>query len=188
MRRAGKFERVSYTQSPPLHTDDDETLDRKWRDWVEEESYKRFVQRLLKRLSLTPRHTRLVFRLFEHDIQSSLVKWRAPLVSYAELSLPLPSSLDLWLAPTATAWRTTYRKKSDEGRQKIPSLKDLLRNPELLRCIPDHSDCRAAVSAYLHSLGGQVWDYRQQASLSSVSSFNSIPSAQLWLQTRQQNL
>lgn len=41
LRRAGKFDRVAYSAIRPFATDEPHVIERKWRRWVEEESYMR---------------------------------------------------------------------------------------------------------------------------------------------------
>lgn len=74
LRRCGKFDRVAYEVIVPSMEDDLETTTNKWRRWVNQESYKR-----------------LIFHVFEHDILMSMAKHRQPVISYAELTLPLTS-------------------------------------------------------------------------------------------------
>lgn len=59
-----------------------------WRAWVEQESFKRTA-----------------FRMVQHDHDSSTYLLTGPLVSYAELTLPLPCAPALWAAATAQQWR-----------------------------------------------------------------------------------
>ena len=41
LRRTGRFDRVAYSSIIPSADEDDDQTERKWRAWVEEESYKR---------------------------------------------------------------------------------------------------------------------------------------------------
>jgi hypothetical protein len=41
LRRASRFKHEAYPTIIPTATDDDPTLERKWREWVEHESFKR---------------------------------------------------------------------------------------------------------------------------------------------------
>lgn len=43
LRKAGAFNKSFYKRIIPSPSDDDETLEVKWRQWVEQESYKRSV-------------------------------------------------------------------------------------------------------------------------------------------------
>src|ERR1700730_17373227 len=62
-RRAGHYRRKAPTE-PPLLEDGPEDLERKWRDWVEAESFKR-----------------LAFHTLIHDAQASICLLSRPLVS-----------------------------------------------------------------------------------------------------------
>jgi hypothetical protein len=126
----------------------------------------------------------LVYHLFEHDMNMTFVRYRQPILSYAEMTLPFPASRSLWLAPSAEIWRTRYL---DEGWENLASfsLHSLLIDESLLRCLPDALDAQMIQSAYLHGIAAQIWEHSQQLSL--VNAANDA-SAQLWSQSRQQKL
>ncbi|KAF2014451.1 hypothetical protein BU24DRAFT_481913 [Aaosphaeria arxii CBS 175.79] len=166
LRRAGKFDRVTYTQIVPSMDDSVGELQRKWRSWVEQESFKR-----------------LVYHLFEHDVNVALVKHRSPLMSYSEMLLPLPSARDLWLAPTAEIWRERFLSLGQSN--EFISLRCLLKQETTLRRIPPSIDLQVARSAYLNGLGAQIWEYLQQG---IILDEDGDASSQLWLQSRQQRL
>ena len=113
----------------------------------------------------------------------TMVKHRQPLMSYAELMLPLPAPKVLWLAPSAEAWRARYCSGSYTA--KLPSLKTLLQDDSAVLCLPECVDAQIARSAYLHGLAAQIWEYTQQSVLLHDSS---DPSSQLWSRLRQQKL
>jgi hypothetical protein len=171
VRRSGKFDTTDYDTLTPLPSDNDETLDAKWRRWIEMQSY-----------------SRLVHHLFEHDMLLMLTKHRNPLISYAELSLPLPVDRRLWLASTADVWRAVHNETTPEKMQSSLSLRDLLANGDLLRCLPDHMDKRLATTAYLYGMSGQCWEHYQQSLIHDGRSTVSDPSVSLWMQSRQQHL
>ncbi|KAL7273714.1 hypothetical protein RUND412_003409 [Rhizina undulata] len=91
LRRAGRFRNFQYATIVPLADDTPEVLNRKWNTWIELESWKR-----------------LVYDTFFLDIQICMTFQVPPLISYAELTLPLTYSEELWSAPNAEAWRNTY--------------------------------------------------------------------------------
>jgi hypothetical protein len=113
----------------------------------------------------------------------TMVKHRQPLISYAELMLPLPAPKLLWLAPSAETWRA--RHCSGFYAVKPPSLKQLLQNESAILCLPECVDAQIARSAYLHGLAAQIWEHTQQSVLLHDSS---DPSSQLWSRLRQQKL
>ncbi|GIZ45515.1 hypothetical protein CKM354_000867700 [Cercospora kikuchii] len=173
LRRAGKFDRVAYTSNQDVRTDDTNTLESNWKHWAKQESYKR-----------------LVHHLFEHDILTAITKVRNPLISYAEMTLPLPASRDQWLAPTAETWHMAgLEKTTRDAKHANLSLRDLLADGELLRCLPEDVDVSVARAAHLHGLAAQTWEHFQQSSVvNSALASNSDPSGKLWLQTRHQQL
>lgn len=115
------------TAYPPsnLQTDDEGTvLDEKWRRWVQRESF-----------------LRLSHAVFKHDMYMTTTKVRNPLISYADMTLPLPSNRELWLAPTATAWKTLYL--CGDQRHTV-SLCELLADNDAIRYLPESVDKRLA--------------------------------------------
>lgn len=85
LRRGGFFKRRN-PPAAPEHSDNDKTLDQKWRAWIEAESFKR-----------------VAFHVLIHDTQASISLLTRPLISYAEISLELPYTLALWRATSAHA-------------------------------------------------------------------------------------
>ncbi|KAL5115151.1 hypothetical protein ACEQ8H_006987 [Pleosporales sp. CAS-2024a] len=166
LRRGGRFDAVRYPIIHPALEDDVEQVKKKWREWLEYESYKR-----------------LVYHLFEHDIYMAMVNHRKPLLSYAELSLPLPASDSLWLAPTAPAWRARCLEASLPNMR--PSMRSILQEVVPISCLPASVDLRIARTAFIHGQASQIWEHMQQAVLLHEMS---DPSAQLWSRTRQQRL
>jgi hypothetical protein len=166
LRRTGRFDQVRYPIVMPTPEESEIDLDKKWRRWVEFESYKR-----------------LVYHLFEHDIDMTIVNQRQPLISYAELTLPLPAPKSLWLAPSAEVWRA--RMLNANRADSRPSLRSLLQDEGASIDLHPGIDAQIARSAYLHGLAAQIWEYSQQSVLLLDLS---DPSSQLWSRSRQQKL
>jgi hypothetical protein len=166
LRRTGRFDHVRYPTILPTAEDSDDDLNKKWRQWIELESYKR-----------------LVYHLFEHDIDLTIVNQRQPLLSYAEFTAPLPASKSLWLASTAEVWRS--RMLSAVHRDSRPSLRSILQDDGASLDLHPGVDAQIARSAYLHGLAAQIWEYSQQSMLLQDLS---DPSSQLWSRSRQQKL
>ncbi|KAF2656918.1 hypothetical protein K491DRAFT_355856 [Lophiostoma macrostomum CBS 122681] len=166
LRRAGRLDYVQYPAVKPSAEDSEEELHVKWKQWVEHESYKR-----------------LAYHLFEHDMHMTMVKHRPSLISYAELTLPLPASRTLWLAASAEMWRSRYLDM--EISPSPPSLRSLLRDEAAITCLPMDVDLNIALSTYLHGVAAQIWEHAQQSVLLHE---NSDPSSQLWARLRQQKL
>jgi hypothetical protein len=160
LRRGGRFSRSIWKRIYPNPNDEGPLLQKKWKEWVHQESW-----------------LRLVYRFFEHDRQSSMALLKPPLISYAEMKLPLPHSDALWQAPSASAWKTTYLTTLG-ATAKRPTLFDCLEDLEYLNLFP------TASAAYLYMVWGMIWDYRQLQALTSKKQF----ADSLLLSSRQQEL
>lgn len=113
----------------------------------------------------------------------TLTKHRPPLITYAELTLALPASRSLWLAPSAEIWRSRYLDMDISPAP--PSLRSLLKDESAIVCLPMDVDAQIARSTYLHGIAAQIWEHTQQSVLQHESS---DPSSQLWARSRQQKL
>lgn len=113
---------------------------------------------------------------------------RPALISYTELTLPLPAARDLWLAPTANVWKNLWMSKYQTTEIPALSLRNLLSDPSLMSNIPSEQDFEMTRSALLHGLASQAWEFRQQMALSQGSISGSRAMARLWLQSRQEDL
>ncbi|GAB7351463.1 hypothetical protein MBLNU459_g2123t1 [Dothideomycetes sp. NU459] len=146
IRRRGWFRRSAYESVAPTPEDFGSQLEDKWRRWAGQESRKR-----------------LAFHFFQHDTKQSLSLFTNPLVSYAELGLPLPEAQALWLAPNAEQWKKAYLTVFQH--QRTPSLVDLLQNVDLLGESHGLFDERIADEALLGAAWGLIWEYRQLCSI-----------------------
>lgn len=113
----------------------------------------------------------------------AMVKHRPPLISYAELTLALPASKALWLAPTAEIWRTRFLEV--DVTTSTLSLRAMLRDETAMLCLPPDIDVQVARSTFLNGIAAQIWEHAQHSVLMHD---NSDPSSQLWARTRQQKL
>jgi hypothetical protein len=170
LRRFGKFDRVTYESITPASTDTREEIEAKWRRWVHVESYKR-----------------LVHHLFEHDMLMAMAKHRQPVTSYAELSLPLPFSRELWLAPSSEAWHKRFMEAVEPGQNDHRSVRSMLADQKPLACLPGIFDHGLATTMYLYGISAQTWEYNQQAIL-MVHGNDDDASLLLWMQSRHQSL
>ncbi|KAJ6104019.1 hypothetical protein N7523_010339 [Penicillium sp. IBT 18751x] len=172
LRRAIAFDKSAYNLiSPHCAMDDAESLQKTWHNWVRQESFKR-----------------LVYHLFGHDVEVAMSMNRSALISYTELTLPLPAARDLWLAQSAEEWKRTWTSRYAMARESDMSLRDLLSDPSLINHVCPELDVEIARSALLHGLAIQVWEFRQQNLLSQGSQSASRATARLWLQSRQEDL
>lgn len=172
LRRFGKFDKAAYqtTAITPSLNDTAEEIESKWRLWVHEESYKR-----------------LVHHLFEHDMLMAMAKHRQPVLSYAELSLPLPASRNLWLAPTAEIWHKLFLDSSELAQIEHRSVRSMLADQKPLACLPGMVDHGLATTMYLYGVSAQTWEFNQQSILMAVGNDDDA-SLRLWMQSRHQSL
>lgn len=145
MRYRGKFSRSYY---PPIvidATDTGKTLEDKWKKWSDLESWKR-----------------LVFHAYLRDAQVSMTQFSNMSMSYADLTLPLPASRELWDARTAEEFKRLYLEKGAGEGKPGPCLGDVLRDVFLLAANRWRLDMRLAISICLYGFWALIWDYRQK--------------------------
>lgn len=153
LRRSGKFRRSSYPPIIPNRDDSGDELAQKWAQWIQQESY-----------------IRLVFRAFQYSAQASMALLAPPLVSYAELLLPLPAPKDLWLAPDAESWKRAILSRTDPTARRPPLL-DCLNDLDILGS-SDLIDQSESCSAFLYAVWNLVWEYRQLISVVKRPSYH----------------
>ncbi|KAK3329359.1 hypothetical protein B0H66DRAFT_20445 [Apodospora peruviana] len=144
MRYRGKFQRSSYPSIIVDPSDEGRVLEEKWKRWYELESWKR-----------------LVFHAYLRDAQVSMTQFCNPSMSYAELTLPLPCSKELWFSRTAEEFKIRYLEVAAAEGKRPPSLGDLLRDINLLSANHQRVDVQYAISIYLHGFWSLIWEYRQ---------------------------
>ncbi|KAI9732762.1 MAG: hypothetical protein M1834_003700 [Cirrosporium novae-zelandiae] len=159
LRRAGCYQRSKYTSIVPQPSDEGDVLHQKWLEWVEIESFKR-----------------MVFHMFLHDSQASMSLQVGPLISYAEMNLPLPEVQDLWQAQNAAQWKAVYLSKSTVAGLKLPSLVECIRDISTLSAAQEHLDMQLSSLAILHAFSHLIWEHRQLSSVSrgQPSHWNSL--------------
>ncbi|KAJ5320635.1 hypothetical protein N7508_000918 [Penicillium antarcticum] len=165
LRRALRFRRSVYTNIVPRAEDKGPALEAKWREWVEQESYKR-----------------LVYSLFMHDSQTAMSLNVNPIISYADMELPLPASRHLWEAKSATEWKDLFGRVTPE---RLPSLADLLRDMSQITVFQDCVDTQFAASVLIHGLAALINEYHR---LKFISTNNSKHWHALVTNSRQQEL
>ena len=143
-RRGGLFRRGTYERIVPYAEDQGDVLNNKWLQWVKQESRKRFA-----------------LHLFRHDLEASVSLLVSPLLSYAELYLPLPESEALWHAPSAELWKATYMRSSAPRHDRQPSLVDCIQDLDILATKDIFVDQRQASMAVLGAAWRMIWEYRQ---------------------------
>ncbi|RDH31256.1 hypothetical protein BDQ94DRAFT_172353 [Aspergillus welwitschiae] len=139
LRRSSRFKACTTVELP--ETEDPETLNQCWQNWVELESYKR-----------------LIYHLFVHDARASLYLSTNPIISYMELEIPFPCSRKLWEARSATEWKTLYEQEISLSNIKLPSLAKVLSNLPTLGELHGRADFPFAALVSLHGLSNIVAD------------------------------
>ncbi|KAK4230534.1 putative transcription factor [Podospora fimiseda] len=151
MRYRGKFGRTAYPDIIFYPSDEGKVLEDKWKRWYELESWKR-----------------LVFHAYLRDAQVSMTQFNNPIMSYAELTLPLPCSKDLWFARTAEEFKIRYLELAPAA-ERPPSLPDILRDINLLSAHHHLLDVQYSISIFLHGFWALIWDFRQMKSVHKPS-------------------
>ena len=150
LRRGGRLQHSTFLTSIPDIHDDAAEIENIWHSWIEHESFKR-----------------LVFAVFERDVQTSMSLWNPPLISCSELSLELPISLDLWNARTPEEWRQIYISRSPLLNQ-VPSFRQCLESS--LSALPTGViDQDFSLLVWLYGHWTLAWSYRQWTSVSRHS-------------------
>lgn len=99
--------------------------------------------------------------MFIHDSRSSIVLSVQPIISYAELELPLPETRELWEARTAAEWKQRFIASPERLTKRLPSLGELLRDISELTVFQDAVDYQAAVLITLHGITALVTEYHR---------------------------
>ena len=137
-----------YKDVSPTAEDEDDTLTGKWSAWVEQESFKR-----------------LVMHAFIHDSQVAIAHMKNPLVSPAQMLLPLPASKELWLAQNAHSWRNFYLVEGGPTQAALPSVMTLAGNMRILDDLESVTDKPLCLLIASHSMAYEVFQFRQQGLL-----------------------
>ncbi|UNI14453.1 hypothetical protein JDV02_001082 [Purpureocillium takamizusanense] len=154
MRYRGRFQRSKYPVIAVDSTDEGEVLERKWKQWVEMEQWKR-----------------LVFHCYIREAQTSMTTLTNPCLSYSELTLPLPESRELWLAENALEWKTRYLERNAGHQKRPPSVGDLFHDVHLLTQNHARLDVQYSISIFLHGFWALILEYRQLSSVHKTRSY-----------------
>ena len=142
------FSKFRYKDVIPTADDDDDTVTAKWAAWIEQESFKR-----------------LVMHAFIHDSQVAIAHIKNPLVSPAQMLLPLPASRRLWLAQNAHSWRNLHLEEGSSRETALPSVMTLVSNIRILDELERVADKALCLLIASHSMAYEVFHFRQQALL-----------------------
>ncbi|EFW99680.1 c6 zinc finger domain containing protein [Grosmannia clavigera kw1407] len=172
LRQAAMFSALADSSvTLPLDSDPSEVVEEKWQQFITHESYKR-----------------LALHVFTHDVQTSIILQKNPLITFNELSFRLPASRDLWSAPTADAWRQLCLSKSKQSPSgPIPRVFEVMHNlgvlDELWQCI----DVDLCYWILLHGFWGQIHAYRESIRFYATASTDEGMHC-LWLKSQHQEL
>ncbi|KAI0021456.1 hypothetical protein F4780DRAFT_737475 [Xylariomycetidae sp. FL0641] len=155
MRYRGRFQRSLYPIITVDEGDEGDVLEEKWRQWYTMESWKR-----------------LVFHCYLRDAQTSMTTLSSPTMSYAELTLPLPESRELWFARSANEWKKQFLLRSAGRSKRVPCLGDLLRDVNLLTANHGRLDAQYTISIYLHAFWNLIYEWRQLAAVHRSNPFS----------------
>ncbi|KAK8163249.1 hypothetical protein BC567DRAFT_200663 [Phyllosticta citribraziliensis] len=144
IRRAGRFKKARMPPISPFPGDTGEVLHNKWLAWIERESFRR-----------------LAFHAFIYDAQSSMCVLVNPVISYGEVSIPLPEPRELWAAETAEQWKAAYLSLPPGFQDRQFCILDCLKDPILLATLPHFHDTQFSTLAILHGAWGMVWEFSQ---------------------------
>lgn len=117
-----------------------------------------------------------------------------PHISYAELTLPVPESRDLWFAPTAQEWKVRYLAQNYRPNNEVftlpPSLADLLRDINVLATDHARVDLQYTISIFLHGFASLIREWRQMTTVYRWSNFSATMHADpnVLLQARHREL
>ncbi|KAJ5380061.1 uncharacterized protein N7496_002489 [Penicillium cataractarum] len=139
----------------PSFRDSPDTLNRKWLSWIEHESLKR-----------------LVYHIHLHSSRVSISLQTPPLISYAELALEFPVPVDIWLAPTADAWRDLFTIYSREVNDSCPKFGSCIFDMREIMSYSAHVDFDFVLHVILCSYWALIWDYRQFITVANTSSWS----------------
>lgn len=113
-----------------------------------------------------------------------------PMMSYAELTLPLPAAKEVWHAKTAQEWKRAYMEREAGQAKRAPSVGDLMYDLSLLAGNRHRVDVQLSVSIYLHAFWALIMEYRLLCSACRSRSYarSAVGDATMLLTTRHQRL
>ncbi|EME78796.1 uncharacterized protein MYCFIDRAFT_43577, partial [Pseudocercospora fijiensis CIRAD86] len=157
LRRAGAFKKTRAPPQAPLPSDSPEELDRKWKAWIEAES-----------------HKRLAYHVFLHCVQVSIAFQTPPLISYAEITLDLPSPASLWRAKTSEEWRDQYNFHKLANAQ-LPSFVSSMCDAQTMGQVRHQIDLELTLYLVLMSHWCLAWEYTQLSSANKAQASCDLP-------------
>jgi hypothetical protein len=147
LRRSGAFRRARGQGDGPTANDSPETLEAKWKSWVNAESFKR-----------------LAYHVFMTSVQVSIAFQTPPLISYAEITLELPAPQSLWRAKTATEWRDLYFAHGMMTAEPLPSFVSSMCDAQTMGNVRNRIDLELSLYLVLLSHWCLAWEITQMTS------------------------
>lgn len=139
-------------------------------------------------LNLVTDANRLAIRLFIHTTQASISYHTSPLVLLPELTFPLPSSKDLWLAKSAEEWKGRFFQKRPISLPSVPRLIDVLHDTTLLDIVHEHIDAEICCTTLLYGYWSQIWSFQESNKFYPENEHQKSAPRKLWLATQQSEL
>ncbi|ETS73511.1 hypothetical protein PFICI_14457 [Pestalotiopsis fici W106-1] len=142
LRGSGRLRQSSYSHVS-ISGNTGLTPDGRWRKWITEESYKR-----------------LVFYVFVHSNQESIMTFGTTPLSYFELTLPFPITKRVWAALSDQVWQENMTQLSDGNVQLDLSITDCLADLSRLVSLSNAYDQTLSRLLLLYALSPMIQSYR----------------------------
>ncbi|KAK4071844.1 transcriptional regulator family: Fungal Specific TF and C2H2 zinc finger [Trichoderma harzianum] len=149
LRRGHHFRKESYEAPETYLCMSELSLDQQWACWIAKESMKR-----------------LAYFAMTLDASMTLARKMPPVFSYAEMSIPLPASMDLWAATTCQEWQKILLQRDNLRLTQPPPLSRILRHPYAVGEHFDMVDTQFTIHIFLSGFWALVLEYQQLSSLS----------------------
>ncbi|KAH7136764.1 hypothetical protein B0J13DRAFT_560018 [Dactylonectria estremocensis] len=152
IRRTGRMKFANYPPVAIHENHSEDFIESLWVQWVRTECLKR-----------------LVFRVLRHDTCTSMALQVNPMISYAEVRLPLPSSTCLWHAPSAQKWKTAFLAQKETAVKDVLTVEDFLDGIAGQSTLGQLVDIDVARDAVLSRCWSLSWEYIQMRWLQKQS-------------------
>ncbi|KAL2404119.1 hypothetical protein ABEF95_001445 [Exophiala dermatitidis] len=148
LRAGGHFRFANYSPVTVQVEDEGEILETKWKQWVQQESFKR-----------------LVYHMNLYCTRLSLVTSATSTMSYAELSVPVPFAHELWVAKSATEWKQLYLELAGGSQPEPICFTNLLPDPMTLGSLGPLYDGYYTKFCLLHAVSSMIGRHKQDRSI-----------------------
>ncbi|EHY53325.1 hypothetical protein HRR83_003533 [Exophiala dermatitidis] len=148
LRAGGHFRCANYSPITVTVEDEGEILETKWKQWIQQESFKR-----------------LVYHMNLYCTRLSLVTSATSTMSYAELSVPVPFAHELWVAKSATEWKQLYLQLARGSPPEPISFTNLLPDPMTLGSLGPLYDGYYTKFCLLHAVSSMIGRHKQDRSI-----------------------